>query len=63
MYLTAMYLTVIVLSMALGATVDHLISGLYSCNGAGSAPVGFECRKTGRPIMRELKNAPGMHHA
>jgi hypothetical protein len=57
-----MYLIVFVLSMALVATVDHLISGLFSFRDAGSAPVGLECRKSGKPTTREFKNAPSEHN-
>ena len=57
-----MYLTVFILSMAIGATVDYLISGLFSFRGAGSAPAGLECRKSGKPTTREFKNAPSEHN-
>jgi hypothetical protein len=57
MYLTAMYFTVFILSMAIGAAIDHLISGLFCFRCAGSAPVGRGCRKSRRPTTRKSKSA------
>ena len=56
-----MYLRVFILSMAIGATVDQLISGLFSFRDPGSAPAGLECRKSGKPTTLEFKNAPSEH--
>jgi hypothetical protein len=58
MDLTAMYLTVFILSMAIGAAVEHLVSGLFSVRDVGSAPIGLECRKSGKPTTRECKKCP-----
>ena len=52
-----MYFTVFILSMAIGAAIDHLISGLFCFRCAGSAPVGRGCRKSRRPTTRKSKSA------
>jgi hypothetical protein len=63
MYLTAMYIIVFGMSMALGAALDHLISGLFCFRCAGSAPPVLACRKSGRPTTRKPKSANSKHHS